>query len=152
MLRSAFTALMLALGITILPSDGLTAQARTPGLGHDVPTSTRGMALGGAYMMDAEYADAVFVHPSLLRGASGMTLDVQRWGSASGSMSAAAATSWFNGSIGVGIGVQAMQHGYAAATGSRVLDPSVLAVAAGRRPGVGAGRRPGAVTHLRRRG
>lgn len=123
MLRSALTTLMLALGITVLPSKELTAQARTPGLGHDVPTSTRGMALGGAYMMDAEHANAVFVHPSLLRGASGMTLDVQRWGSASGAMSAAAATSWLNGSVGVGIGVQAMQHGYTTATGNDALDP-----------------------------
>lgn len=125
MLRSTLTVLTLTFGVTILPSIGLSAQARTPGLGHDIPASTRGMALGGAYMMDAESADAVFVHPSLLRGASGMTLAMQRWGSASGATSAAAATSWFNGSIGVGIGVQAMQHQYVPAStpGSHALDP-----------------------------
>ena len=90
----------------------LAGQTGTPGLGHDVATSTRAMALGGAYVMGSGQADAVFQHPSLLRDASGMTLDVQRWGSASGSTSAAAVTSWFGGSVGVAVGVQSMQYGY----------------------------------------
>jgi hypothetical protein len=82
------------------------------------------MALGGAYVMGAAQADAVFQHPSLLREASGMTLDLQRWGSASGSTSAAAVTSWFGGALGVAVGVQSMQHGYSdpASLSGRALD------------------------------
>lgn len=119
MLRTTLSALALA-GFGLTP---LAAQSGTLGLGHDVPTSTRAMALGGAFMMNAESADALFSHPSLLRGAIGMTLDVQRWGSESGSTSAAAATSWFGGDVGVGIGVQSMQHGYPTPTTGQALDP-----------------------------
>lgn len=103
----------------------LAGQSGTVGLGHDVATSTRAMALGGAYVMGAAGADAVFQHPSLLGDASGMTLDVQRWGSASGSTSAAAVTSWFGGSLGIAVGVQSMQHMFegGSAGPGHALDP-----------------------------
>lgn len=91
-------------------STTLTAQDGYPKLGTDLPSSTRAMALGGAYVMDAGHADAVFRHPELLRGASGMTLDIQRWGSAANMASMSAATSWFGGDLGVGLGVQALQQ------------------------------------------
>lgn len=130
MLRQTLpTVLLVTLGVT-----PVAAQSGTPGLGHDIPTSTRAMALGGAYMMSADQADAVFQHPSLLLGASGMTLDIQRWGTESGSMSASAVTSWFSGSVGVGVGVQAMQHGYALVPGGYSLDPLFEPVSPGDDP------------------
>ncbi|MDZ7780984.1 MAG: hypothetical protein U5R14_13775 [Gemmatimonadota bacterium] len=88
----------------------LTAQSGYPALGPDLPSSTRAMALGGAYVMDAGRADAVFRHPELLRGAGDMTLDLQRWGSAASTASVSAATSWFGGDLGVGVGVQTVQQ------------------------------------------
>ena len=102
----------------------LAGQSGTIGLGYDVATSTRAMALGGAYVMGAGQADALFQHPSLLGDASGMTLDMQRWGSASGSTSAATVTSWFGGSLGIAVGVQSMQYGYPGPTApmGRALD------------------------------
>ena len=105
----------------------LAGQSGTIGLGYDVATSTRAMALGGAYVMGAGQADALFQHPSLLGDASGMTLDMQRWGSASGSTSAATVTSWFGGSLGIAVGVQSMQYGYPGPTApmGRALDGRV---------------------------
>ena len=75
----------------------------------DLPASTRAMGLGGAYMMNARQADAIFYHPSLLRQATGFGVDFQRWGSQSSSSSAAAATSWLGG--GVGVGLLTLQYG-----------------------------------------
>ena len=65
-----------------------------------LPASTRAMALGDAYMMDARHADAVFYHPALLTDASGFGLDVQRWGANSSSTTVSAARQWFGGGVG----------------------------------------------------
>jgi hypothetical protein len=75
----------------------------------ELPASTRAMALGDAYMMDAGHADALFYHPSLLRGASGFGIDLQRWGTRSSTTTVSAATQWLGG--GIGIGLQSLQFG-----------------------------------------
>jgi len=74
-----------------------------------LPASTRAMALGGAYMMNAGHADVLFYHPALLVGASGFGLDVQRWGGEGSAASASAAVAWLGGSV--GIGLQTLQAG-----------------------------------------
>lgn len=75
----------------------------------ELPASTRAMALGDAYMMNARHSDVLFYHPALLTGASGFGLDVQRWGSESSSTAASAAMQWLGG--GIGIGLLTLQYG-----------------------------------------
>jgi hypothetical protein len=74
-----------------------------------IPASTRAMALGDAYMMNAAHADAIFYHPALLAGASGFGLDVQSWGGSGTAASASAALPWLGG--GVALGVQTLTYG-----------------------------------------
>ena len=100
---------LVALLILVGPSS-LAAQDGFVRLGRDIPTSTRAMALGGAHMMSGSQPDALFQHPELLLAAEGMSLDVQRWGGEGSATSASAATSWFGGDVGVGIGLQTIQH------------------------------------------
>ena len=75
----------------------------------ELPASTRAMALGDAYMMNARHADALFYHPALLAGASGFGLDLQRWGANSSSATVSAARQWLGG--GIGVGLQTLQYG-----------------------------------------
>lgn len=75
----------------------------------DLPASTRAMALGDAYTMDAGRADAIFYHPALLTAASGFGIEFQRWGSPSSSAAVSAATQWFG--FGVGMGILTLQYG-----------------------------------------
>jgi len=109
------TALLIAVASLLSAAPVL---AQTPGALPriaELPASTRAMALGNAYMMDAGHADALFYHPSLLSDASGFGLDLQRWGTSSTSTTASAAMQWFGGDLGVGIGLQSMQFGAASA-------------------------------------
>lgn len=94
----------------ILGPASLAAQDGFIRLGPDLPASTRAMALGGAHVMDGGQSDAIFQHPELLRGASGMALDMQFWGGEGSATSVSAASSWFGGDVGVGIGLQTIQH------------------------------------------
>ncbi len=80
----------------------------------ELPASTRAMALGDAYMMNAGHADALFYHPALLTSAGGFGLEVQLWGDESSSaLSTSAAMSaalqWLGG--GVGLGLLSLQYG-----------------------------------------
>jgi len=75
----------------------------------ELPASTRAMALGDAYMMNAQHADALFYHPALLTEASGFGLELQRWGTNSTATAASAAMQWLGG--GVGIGLLSLQYG-----------------------------------------
>ena len=75
----------------------------------ELPASTRAMALGDAYMMNARHADAMFYHPALLTAASGFGLDIQRWGSSSSAATVSAARQWLGG--GIGVGLQTLQYG-----------------------------------------
>ncbi len=90
-----------------------------------LPASTRAMALGDAYMMNARHADALFYHPALLNSASGFGLDIQRWGTKSSSTTVSAAQQWWGG--GIGVGLQTLQYGA---------------------PGTGADAAPGGQDHL----
>ncbi len=74
-----------------------------------LPASTRAMALGDSYMMDAGHADAIFYHPALLTGARGFGLDVQRWGGESSSAAVSGAVQWLGG--GIGVGLRTLQYG-----------------------------------------
>jgi hypothetical protein len=65
--------------------------------------STRAMALGDAYMMDAGHADVIFYHPALLTNARGFGIDFQRWGPNSSSTAVSAAMQWLGGGLGVGL-------------------------------------------------
>ncbi len=69
----------------------------------ELPASTRAMALGDAYMMNAGHADAVFYHPALLTGAGGFGIELQRWDVAGTAAALSAATPWLGGGIGVGL-------------------------------------------------
>lgn len=103
------TAAALALAAALLPAAG-AAQGRgdLPKLSV-IPASTRAMALGGAYQPTARHSDALFYNPALLAGATGMGVDLQRWGSAASATSASAALAWFGGSVAVGL--QTLQAG-----------------------------------------
>lgn len=79
----------------------------TPPKVLSLPASVRAMALGGAYMMNAGHADALFYHPALLTGASGFGLEIQRWSERASASAASAAVGWLGG--GVGIGLQTLQ-------------------------------------------
>jgi hypothetical protein len=74
-----------------------------------LPASTRAMALGDSYVMNSRQADAIFYHPALLTGASGVGLELQRWGPSSSSATLSGAVQWLGG--GVGIGVRTLQYG-----------------------------------------
>ena len=74
-----------------------------------LPASTRAMALGDSYMMDAGHADAIFYHPALLTGARGFGLDVQRWAAESSSTAVSGAMQWLGG--GIGVGLRTLQYG-----------------------------------------
>ncbi|MDA0311645.1 MAG: hypothetical protein O2992_05955 [Gemmatimonadetes bacterium] len=105
---------LLAASLSAIFTVGIASNASSQTAGAlpraaELPASTRAMALGDAYMMDANHADALFYHPSLLTGASGFGLDFQRWSTKSSSMTASAAMPWFGG--GVGIGLQNLQYG-----------------------------------------
>jgi len=74
-----------------------------------LPASTRAMALGDSYIMNSGHADALFYHPALLTGSSGVGFEVQRWGTNSSSATLSGAVQWLGG--GVGIGVRTLQYG-----------------------------------------
>jgi hypothetical protein len=73
-----------------------------------LPSSTRAMALGNAYVPTERHADVIFYHPALLSGASGFGIEVQRWSAESSATAASAAVGWWGG--GVGIGLQTLQY------------------------------------------
>jgi hypothetical protein len=98
-----------AVALALAPS-AATAQAegRLPKV-LELPASTRAMALGDAYMMNAGASDALFYHPGLVSGASGFGMDVQTWSGGASAASASAATDWFGGTV--ALGLQTLQYG-----------------------------------------
>lgn len=108
--RITIRVLLLFSLITVLCSSPAASQAEgsLPRV-LELPASTRAMALGNAYMMDAVQADVVFYHPALLTGAGGFGIDFQRWGSPSSTVALSAATQWFG--IGLGVGILTLQYG-----------------------------------------
>lgn len=100
----------LQLALAVAMSSQLSAQAAgsLPRV-LELPASTRAMALGDAYMMNAGHADALFYHPALLASASGFGLEIQSWGGQSSAAAVSAATQWKGG--GIGIGLLTLQYG-----------------------------------------
>ena len=92
-----------ALLLLLAPGVATAQTAGTLPRVFELPASTRAMALGDAYMMNAGDADAIFYHPALLSDAGGFGLDVQRWGEESTAAAASAAMDWSGGGIGVGL-------------------------------------------------
>ena len=122
-LPAAATCLLVAAGVSLLarpvPAAGQTPS--TPPRVLSLPASARAMALGGAYMMNANHADALFHHPALLASATGFGLDVQRWNGAGTSAAASAVTGWLGGGIGIGLQVLTAglpEHGETGAGGT----------------------------------
>lgn len=111
--RALATAVALALAApALVPRPAAAQDAAAPRILR-LPASTRAMALGDAYMMNAEASDALFYHPALVEGAGGFGLDVQTWSGEATAASASAATGWFGGSVAVGL--QTLQYGTAGA-------------------------------------
>lgn len=103
-----------ALFLTV-PAYATAQDAGSLPLVQQLPNSTRAMAMGDAYAMSSGHADALFYHPGLLGSASGMGLELQRWGSSTSAATMSAAFSFLGG--GVGIGLRSLQYG--AADGAR---------------------------------
>jgi hypothetical protein len=99
----AFTLILLGPSVVIAQEAGSLPRV------FELPASTRAMALGDAYMMNAGHADAIFYHPALLTGASGFGIEMQRWGDDASSVAMSAATQWVG--AGIGIGVTMLQYG-----------------------------------------
>ena len=123
---AASAATLLVLATTATGAPGLRAQ--TPG--HEpavveVPSSTRAMALGHAYQVDAPDADAIFYNPALLGAAAGSVMaGVHFLGDRALGFTLSTARDWFDGSVGVGL--QFLEYGSPGA-GLRAggLDPVV---------------------------
>ena len=94
----------LGLAALVLSADlSLAQESGTAPRLLSLPSSTRAMALGDAYMMNSGHADAVFYHPGLVEGASGFGMDVQFWGGEGTSTAMSAAVGWFGGTVALGL-------------------------------------------------
>jgi hypothetical protein len=95
----------------LLSMSPLSAAGQAAGLPRvlSLPASTRAMALGDAYMMNAGHADVLFYHPALVTEALGFGLDLQRWSGESAAATVSAAMRWLGG--GIAIGLQTLQYG-----------------------------------------
>lgn len=123
-LSAAAACFLVAVGGSLLarPAPAAGQTPATPPRVLSLPASARAMALGGAYMMNANHADALFHHPALLASATGIGLDVQRWNGTGTSAAASAATGWLGGGIGIGLQVLTAglpERGDEAAAGAR---------------------------------
>ncbi len=99
---STFAALAAGLLLTVPAGAGAQSAARLP-RALELPLSTRAMALGDAYMMNAGHADAIFYHPALLVDAGGFGLDHERWGDQGRASAMSGAMKWWGGAVGVGL-------------------------------------------------
>ena len=72
------------------------AQDRDLPLAAQLPVSARAAGLGGAYLLSAPDADAIFYNPALMDGDRGLTGSLSRFGSASQLLSAAVGTIWWH--------------------------------------------------------
>ena len=103
---------------------GALALAAAPALGHvpghaqsadhgplvlELPASTRGLALGGAFHMVGDDSDAIFHNPALIGGAGVIGAAMQRFGTASMLSTVSGAAQW--SSAGVAVGVQTLGYG-----------------------------------------
>jgi hypothetical protein len=75
----------------------------------ELPASTRGLGLGGAFVLSTAESDAIFHNPGALSGAGGAGLAAQRYRSSSTLGTFSAATEWFGGTL--ALGIQALVYG-----------------------------------------
>lgn len=74
-----------------------------------LPASTRAMALGDSYVMNAGHSDVLFYHPARLTSASGFGADLQRWGVAASAAAFSGSFDAFGGTW--GLGLRSLQYG-----------------------------------------
>ncbi|MCZ6917191.1 MAG: hypothetical protein O7I93_10475 [Gemmatimonadetes bacterium] len=101
--------LLLPLLLAAIPR---TAAAQSDGnapLLLELPSSTRGLGLGGAFVLSNPDADAIFAAPGVLNSARGAGVTMQRYGSESSLLSLAAAMAWAGG--GLAFGLQSLSYG-----------------------------------------
>lgn len=99
--------LLLALALLSPPVHG-QLRAHGPIL-LELPASTRGLGLGGAFPLARMGADALFHNPALLQNASGVLASGQRYGPGTLLVSFAGISDWLGG--GVGIGFRQLAYG-----------------------------------------
>lgn len=109
-------------------STGSPVWAQSAGHGPavvELPASTRALALGDAFQLDAGDSDVLFYNPGLLGAAGGMMLGYHRFGDQSTAFTLSAATGWWGGAVGAGI--QTLEYTTDAPPGGRPagIDPFV---------------------------
>ena len=77
----------------------------------ELPTSTRGLGLGGAFVLSTAESDAIFHNPGALVNGDGAGLAVQRYRSSSTLGTFSAATEWYGGTL--ALGIQSLGYGSA---------------------------------------
>ncbi len=117
-------ALLLLILAALPPPTAAQSDGNAPLL-LELPTSTRGLGLGGAFVLSNPDADAVFAAPGVLNSARGASVTMQRYGSHSSLLSLSAATAWAGG--GLAFGLQSLSYGMDGTTlGSVPDDASAL--------------------------
>jgi hypothetical protein len=89
-----------------------------------LPSSTRALALGGAFPVGSSEPAAVFYNPAL-SAIAGVALDIQRYEGDATTVSLAGAMEWWGGRI--GLGLQAAQYGVSAGALRDGFEESALA-------------------------
>ncbi|MXY29878.1 MAG: hypothetical protein F4Y48_01530, partial [Gammaproteobacteria bacterium] len=98
-----FGALAIAAAWAISPADGQAQSAEHGPLVLELPASTRGLALGGAFYMVGNDSDAVFHNPALIGGNGVIGGAMQRFGTASLLATVSGAADWSSASVAVGV-------------------------------------------------
>ncbi len=106
---AAFVALALASSSAANPARGHAQSTEHGPLVLELPASTRGLALGGAFRTVGNDSDAVFHNPALIDGDGIVGVSVQRFGNASLLGTVSAATEW--SAARVAVGVQTLGYG-----------------------------------------
>ena len=96
-------ALTLAAAWAALPAAGRAQSPEHGPLVLELPASTRGLALGGAFHMVGNDSDAVFHNPALIGGAGVIGAAMQRFGTASLLSTVSGAAEWSSASVAVGV-------------------------------------------------
>lgn len=91
------------------PADTGAQSARHGPLVLELPASTRGLALGGAFHSVGSDSDAVFHNPALIGGGGVVGASMQRFGTASLLATVSGAADW--SSAGVAVGIRTLGYG-----------------------------------------
>ncbi|MXW08514.1 MAG: hypothetical protein F4X47_05205 [Gammaproteobacteria bacterium] len=106
---AVFGALTIVAAWAISPADGQAQSTEHGPLVLELPASTRGLALGGAFYMVGNDSDAVFHNPALIGGNGIIGGAMQRFGTASLLATVSGAAEW--SSANVAVGVQTLSYG-----------------------------------------